>query len=117
MLANWVGRYRLLFSEALRRWTRERLEQHLADPNQRLAALEEAEAEARLAEIEISADGRIASRAGGPDFYRVPLHVAGSQATFVKRPNTAIALSLAGDIITAVEAGKPEMRFERVTPP
>jgi hypothetical protein len=111
MTPAWVGKYRLDFTEELRAWYRAKIGASVNDPSALEAAMLEAEAEAATAEIEIAADGTIASRAGGTEFYRVPLSIVGERAHFEKPPSTPIELERSADGILAHEMGKPTMRF------
>jgi len=112
---HWIGRYRLVFTEELRAWFRARTSAATGDPTAIEAAMAEAEREALVAEIELSEDGHIASRAGSHEYYRAPVTFEGDRAHFVKPPATTVVLSKTPEGVEAREPDKPAMLFVPVT--
>ena len=117
LMSHWPGRFRLVYSDELRNWYRARISKNLAEPEAIDAALREAEAEAAGAEIWISDDHVLSSRAGDREFYSASLEVSGSVAHFTKPPDVPVELELTNEGILAKEPNKPAMRFIRETAP
>lgn len=112
-LSQWIGRYRYRFDAPMEAFWRARLAEQGLDVRAQEAAFAEIRAEAEGAEVEIGADGTIASRSRGQEFYRAPLSFEGETARFVKPTGVSVTVRLRGGGLTADEPGKPTMRFER----
>ena len=108
-----IGTYRFVFSEDMRAHWAERLRKE--SPEEFEAALAAVEAEAAVAQIEITATGDIISRAGENEFYRAPLREEAGVVCFDKPNGARVVLRQpVPTTILADEPGKPQMRFERV---
>lgn len=111
-----VGRYRLVVSDELLSFV-ERAFIEPAPPAERARIRAEALAEARQAELEITPDGTVISRAGPDEFYRVALDLPDTlvdEVTFEKAPGLGVRLrKLSDHTLVALQAGKPDAVFER----
>jgi hypothetical protein len=112
-----VGRYRLVVSAELLRFVEQAFVEP-APPAERARVRAEALAEARQAELEITPQGTVISRAGAEEFYRVELALPDTlvdEVAFEKAPGLGVRLrKLSADTLVAVQVGKPDAVFERV---
>jgi hypothetical protein len=113
---DWVGRYALVLSPELQEFIERTFVESttLAD---RARVRAEALNEARQAELEISAEGWIASRSGALELYRValPLELFTAPAVrFEKGPGISVELTrLDENRLSARQPGKPLTEFVR----
>ncbi len=117
--AELVGRWRLRVTEEFRefvgRSVREHAPAHLAE-----AARREALHEAEGAEFELCADGRFVSRSHGVELLSAKVEVEREREpmrvlAFEKAPGQRVEMRLVdANEVRVLQAGKPEMAFERV---
>ena len=115
MLADFVGIWKFEYDAAMRAHWEQHFREGLANEDEVTSALNAVDEEARGAQIEITAQGEIASSSGGTEFYRAKLDADGASFTFVKPNGARVVLTLLqSDEIRAQEPGKPILRFRRI---
>jgi len=108
------GRYGLVYTDELRRWFRAQIARGLDDPVELERELASAEAEAAIAEIEITTNGELVSRAGEREWYRFPIELDASRVEVTKPTGQRVVLEPVGENeISGSEADKPLMKFVR----
>lgn len=108
-----AGKWRFVYSAEMRAHWERKFREAALDGDALRAALEEVDAEAQGAQLEITARGEIASSSGGREFFRTAL-AHDERGVWFDKPNGArVHLRLDDGEIVADEAGKPTMRFRR----
>jgi hypothetical protein len=98
MLPAFVGIWKFEYDAAMRAHWQQHFRAKLANEPDVVAALATVTAEAAGAEIEVTADGKVASRSNGEEFYRSPLAMEGDSLAFTKPSGARIMLTLAGPV-------------------
>jgi hypothetical protein len=116
MVASFIGIWKFEYDAAMRAHWEQHFREQLANEDEVASALNAVDEEARGAQIEITAQGEIASSSGGTEFYRVKLETEGASLSFVKPNGVRVVLTLLQlDEIRAQEPGKPGLRFRRIS--
>jgi len=114
---TFAGCYRLEVSAELIAFV-ERTFVEPAAPERREVVRAETLAELAGSELVLSADGSVASRANGQEWFRVrvdPSALANGSVTFEKAPGVEVALERLGlDTLRANQPGKPPLVYRRV---
>ena len=117
--AELVGQYGLVVSPELLAFV-ERVFVATAPAAERASVRADALAEAAAAQLVVEADGTLISRAGAAEFYRIKLAPATEpleQLAFEKAPGQGVVLRmLDADTLVALQSGKPDAVFRRLTP-